>query len=330
MDFDNYFESLESLQKDEPLEVKCCDDVNNFTCDDGITMCKVCNSEVTNIMNNPEWRYYGYNDTKNRDPTRCGMPENILLPKSSLGTSISYGKRDETSQKINMLQKWNSMPYSERSLYKVFDHMDGICKSNKLPSKISLTAKSLYSIISKTKISRGNNRKGIIAACVYHACKECNVPRSINELSHMFSIDPTIMTKGCKNYTEITRISKMNRSRIFKTNEVSLYDFIDRFSSKLSIAETDIKNIHRIASICEKENMISDNTPPSMASGCIYLYCKLTNQVITKKEISEICKISEVTINKCFKKLESNKIILEQSKKLLSLPHNTKDLSISP
>ena len=43
-----------------------------------------------------------------------------------------------------------------------------------------------------------------------------------------------------------------------------------------------------------------------MASGCIYLYCKLTNLTITKKEISEISKISEVTINKCTKKLEKN------------------------
>ena len=41
-----------------------------------------------------------------------------------------------------------------------------------------------------------------------------------------------------------------------------------------------------------------------MAAGCIYLYIKINNLSINKKQISEICKISEVTINKCFKKLE--------------------------
>ena len=48
-----------------------------------------------------------------------------------------------------------------------------------------------------------------------------------------------------------------------------------------------------------------------MAAGCIYLYIKINDITISKKEISEICQISEVTINKCYKKLEehSDKLI---------------------
>ena len=67
------------------------------------------------------------------------------------------------------------MPYKKRSLYKVFLEIQEACKNNNLPIIICNETKSLYSIISKTKISRGSNRKGIIAACVYYACKECNV-----------------------------------------------------------------------------------------------------------------------------------------------------------
>ena len=40
-----------------------------------------------------------------------------------------------------------------------------------------------------------------------------------------------------------------------------------------------------------------------MATGCIYLYIKLKNLPINKKLISENCLISEVTINKCYKKI---------------------------
>ena len=58
-------------------------------------------------------------------------------------------------------------------------------------------------IVSDIKISRGSNRRGIIAASVFYACKECNVPRSTNELSYIFDIDIKIMTKGCKNYTVV-------------------------------------------------------------------------------------------------------------------------------
>ena len=53
-------------------------------------------------------------------------------------------------------------------------------------------------------------------------------------------------------------------------------------------------------------NLINDNTPPAMASGCIYLYLQIKQIKIDKKQISEVCKISEVTVNKCSKKLEGN------------------------
>ena len=43
-----------------------------------------------------------------------------------------------------------------------------------------------------------------------------------------------------------------------------------------------------------------------MAAGCIYLYLKNKNIPHDKKELAEVCKISEVTINKCFKKLEKS------------------------
>ena len=48
-----------------------------------------------------------------------------------------------------------------------------------------------------------------------------------------------------------------------------------------------------------------------MAAGCIYLYIKKNKINIYKNQISEVCKISEVTINKCYKKLESNEDILK-------------------
>ena len=38
-----------------------------------------------------EWRFYGANDTKGDNPTRCGMPVNPLLKESSLGCKVGYG-----------------------------------------------------------------------------------------------------------------------------------------------------------------------------------------------------------------------------------------------
>ena len=300
--FETYFDQLDTLNEDKTKKSKCCDNQDNYMIDEGIITCKKCNNIISNIIDSPEWRFYGDNG---KNPTRCGMPVNLLLPDSSLGTSISSQNRGAAMNKINMYQKWNSMPYKERSLYKVFNEIEQRCDRNNLPKIISSTAKSLYRVISETKISRGSNRKGIIAASVYFACKECSVPRSTKELAHIFDIDSKIMTKGCKNFTEIMRMSSYDKNRVQSHKSVNLDDFIERFSHKLSLDKDDINHILRISNLCQNIGINNDNTPPAMASGCIYLYIRYMKIDISKKDISDICKISEVTINKCYKKIEN-------------------------
>ena len=89
-----------------------------------------------------------------------------------------------------------------------------------------------------------------------------------------------------------------------KTTPVS---FIERYCSKLSI-NTELTNLCKFIAIrIEKNNLIPENTPHSIAAGIIYFISDICNLNISKKSISNISEISEVTINKCFKKLETQK-----------------------
>ena len=316
MNYDELFTTLDTVNPKPKPETTCCDREENYVMGETCITCKECSSEITNIIDSPEWRFYGSKDTKSQNPTRCGMPVNALLPESSLGTMMSTKNRNHTMNRLGMYQRWNSMPYKERSLYKVFVEIDAKCLSHDISPVIRNTAKSLYKVLSSTKISRGSNRSGVIAACVFNACKECGAPRSPNEISHIFGIETKVMTKGCKNYTEIMRMSKCDISRVQDVRSISLLDFVNRFCHHLGISEKSTDIIVQIAEMCEDLKMISDNTPPSMASGCIYLYVRFKNLDISKKDISDVCKISEVTINKCYKKLEANEIIGEFLKHL--------------
>lgn len=309
--FDDYFKTLGEINHIE-RELKCCELKENYEfTNKGETVCKICSNTISNIIDTPEWKNYKDSKTNN---TRCGMPANAMLPESSMGTII---KNDYNSKmnRVNRYQQWNSMPYKERSLYKVYKDIEDKCIGGNLPVIISETAQSYYLTISETKISRGSNRIGIIAACIYYACKECEVPRSTNELSSLFQIDNKILTKGCKNFTEIMRMSK-DRKRIQTHKSVNLHDFIDRFCHKLKLCESKQKHIVIISKLCEELNLVNDNTPPAMAAGCIYLYIRIVKIDIDKKQMSEVCKISEVTINKCSKKLEENNIIMNKINEL--------------
>ena len=312
MDYNNIFNEYDkSLKLKEINKENCCDNLNNYNIQENTIICNKCNNCITNILDSPEWRYYGSEDSKNRDPTRCGMALNILLPDSSVGTIVSNQfSKDKSMFQVKKYQQWTSMTYKERSLYKVFNQITDICNKNNLPQIIINESKSLYKIISDIKISRGNNRTGIIAACIYFACKNCNVSRSTKEISELFNIKVSILTKGCKNFQNILNMSNYENKNRIKVNTIIPENFIERFCNRLSLKNEDIINIKNLEQKIYSLNIINDIRPDSFASGCILLYSNYNKLNITKKQISDISKISEVTINKCLKKIELKKDLI--------------------
>ena len=309
MDYDTLFDTFntdKTINKTINKTIDCCDNTDNYSLHNGIIICKKCKSTITNIIDTPEWRFYGSEDTKNSDPTRCGMAINLLLPDSSVGTSIKNGSNKSGMYQVKQYQRWTSMTYKERSMYKVYTELSNICKKNDIPEIIITESKSLYKLVCETKISRGNNRRGIIAACVYFACKNCNVGRSSKEIATMFDIKNSVFTKGCKNFQNVLQLSK-DKDRVDSSESISPIDFIDRFCNNLNMETTDIKKIKTLSQNIEKSNIINDIRPDSFAAGCILYYCIINDINCNKTDISNCSKISEVTINKCYKKIESFK-----------------------
>jgi transcription initiation factor TFIIIB Brf1 subunit/transcription initiation factor TFIIB len=80
--------------------------------------------------------------------------------------------------------------------------------------------------------------------------------------------------------------------------------FIERYCSRLNINSELTKLCHFIAIKIEKLNLMPENTPHSIAAGVVYFISQMCKLNVSKKEVKNISEISEVTINKCFKKLE--------------------------
>ena len=282
----------------------CCDISTNIVLSkESSYMCKVCDKEICSISDAPEWRYYGNDDSKSSDPTRCGPPINAYLPKSSIGTAVSSqnNRCDNNTNKVRRFQTWNSMTYKERSLNEVYKLITNTCKSNNINQKIINEAKSLYTLVAEVKISRGVNRSGIIVASVFFACKNCEVPRSDKELSKIFNVDNKVVTSGIKKFQEILRTNRSYNMRLVTKNSITPSDLIDRYCNKLNIE--DVNSIKNLCKIIDKHKLVSENTPPSISAGCIYYYVVNNKLNISKREIHNVCEISEVTINKCYKKI---------------------------
>ena len=284
----------------------------------GEIICIKCSRTFGNIIDNSaEWRYYGSEDSKCADPNRCGMPTNTLLPEFSLGSVIPFKANESWEmKKIRNYNTWIGSCYKEKSLYNVFENMNMRAKNYGIPTCIIEDAKYKYKIISEIKISRGVNRIGIIASCLFIACYENNSRRSIKEIAEIFKIPPTSMTKGLKKFNEIILVVKPEYKMHFKSSIAESIDFINRFCCNLNIDKDIIDICRHVCNKIEEYDLVSENTPTSKAAGSIYLVSYLFELNISKKDICNICSVSEVTISKCFTKLVDYYIYLIPDKML--------------
>lgn len=260
------------------------------------------------VDQSPEWRYYGADDNQNSDPTRCGMPINPLLEESSFGCKVlCIGKSSYEMRKIRRYTEWQSMPHKEKTLYDDFERITTYANNAGISKKIIDDAIKYHKQISEYEQTfRGDNKDGLIAASIYISCRKNNYPRTAKELATMFNLDVTSSTQGCKNAQTIINVLEKDMDNKDKTAfcKTKPEDFIQRYCSNLNINNELTKLCQFIAINIEKQNLIPENTPHSIAAGIIYFISQLCKLNISKRDVTNISKISEVTINKCFKKLE--------------------------
>jgi transcription initiation factor TFIIB len=292
----------------EKCEV-CASDV--MLTDDGFLTCKnpACSIlyKDESLDQSAEWRYYGADDNQNSDPTRCGMPVNPLLKESSYGCKVMCegGSYSQDMMKIRRYTEWQSMPYREKAQYDMFQKITIFAQNKGISKMIIDEALRVHKRISEHKTFRSLNRDGVVGASIYIACKIHNCPRTPKEIANIFNLDNTSATKGCKNAVSIINELESNLDNSEKTNfcKTKPEAFIERYCSRLSINDELTKVCQFIAVMIEKQNLIPENTPHSIASGIIYFVASMCHLPITKKDVNRISDMSEVTINKCYKKL---------------------------
>ena len=314
-------EIVDDKIKPSPLEClyrasgnrECCEQCESMLAfsDEGFLTCtnNKCGIIYKDLVDqSAEWRYYGADDNQHSDPTRCGMPINPLLKESSFGCKVLInGPMSYEMRKIRRYTEWQSMPYKEKSQYDDFQIITIMAQNAGIPKMIIDDAIRYHKKISEYETSfRGDNRDGILAASIYISCRINNFPRTAKEIANVFKLDVTSSTKGCKNALAIINNLEKDFVNSDKTDfgRTKPEAFIQRFCSKLNI-NTELTQLALFISMkIEKANLMPENTPHSIAAGVVYFISQFCNLNINKKDIKNVSEISEVTINKCYKKIE--------------------------
>ena len=281
--------------------------------EDGFPTCS--NGKCGIIYNNtldysPEWRFYGADDRNAKDPTRCGNPINPLLVESSFGCKVLCStKSTYEMRKIRKWTEWQSMPHREKSLYDEFQFITIMAQNSGIPKIFIDDAMVIHKDISEQKMFRGMNRDGIKSASIYLSCRQNGCPRTAHEIAEIFRLDKTSATNGCSMAVNILHNIERgcDPSQQTELGSTKPAAFIERYCSRLNVNAELTMLSKFIAKKVDDQSIINDNTPHAIAAGIVYFIAFNCNLSATKMDIKAICGVSEVTINKCFRKLENIK-----------------------
>lgn len=304
--------SEEKFQNLSPKDRDICDKCNSLivVSEEGYSVCNNGNCAIIydDVLNfSPEWKFYGADDQQNSDPSRCGIPNDPLFEESANSCKIlSTANMSYTMRKIRRYVQWQTMQYKEKSQYDDFQYISLISLNNGIAKKIVDDAFIYYKKIFECQISfRGENRDSIIAASIYISFRINNYPRTAKEIAQIFKLDFSAATKGCKKALAIINTIEKNYTNDEKTtyclSKPSL--FAERFCNRLNMAEDYILLCEFICIKLEHYGFLAENTPQAIAVGVIYFISDIFKLGITKKNIHSAIEISEVTINKCYKKI---------------------------
>ena len=280
--------------------------------EDGFPTCsnKECGIMNCNILDySPEWRFFSSDDRHANDPTRCGNPIDPLLEQSSYACKVLCGSVASNEMKnIRKWTKWQSMPPQEKALYDEFQIITIMAQNGGIPKIIIDYAKTIYKDFYEQQTFRGMNRGATRAGSIWIACWKNGCPRTANEIAEIFKIDKNSASLGCSRAEEMLRSSESYLFTSDKSNLCTIRPimFMERFCSKLNMSQELTILALFIARQVDAQNLIPDNRPQAIAVGILYFISQHCHLGFSKMYIKHILddEVSEVTINKCFQKLD--------------------------
>tara|TARA_Y100000389_G_C17372760_1_gene469929 strand:+ start:265 stop:1149 length:885 start_codon:yes stop_codon:yes gene_type:complete len=201
-----------------------------------------------------------------------------------------YGNSD--SKRSNDPNRVQLRKIDDRNIFKDVNNMG-------FSDKIIKLANQIYNETTNGKIFRGNSRKAIIFACIFHAYKLLGQPQSHEKLIRMFSINKKSGLKGLKHVNlNAPKNSQIHTSYITPKNLIS--DILDNFSGNIKQKEEVIEIYNKIKN---KSSKINRSRPQSIAAGLVYYWMLKTKINITIKDFANKVNLSELTINKIIKEI---------------------------
>lgn len=253
----------------------------------------------------PEWRAFTAAESDER--SRTGAPENVMLHDKGLSTMIgwpgrdSYGRRIPSANRaqLHRMRTWNRRTRmssgAERNMAHALSELQRMASRMGLPRSVREAASVLYRRAMKEGLIKGRSIDGVAAASLYAACRQCNVPRTLEEVAEETDVSKKAVARA---YRALARELKL------KLAPTSPTDYLSRFTSELELGPDARRRATEILEAAARDGRTAGKTPTGLAAAALYLAAQQVGDPRTQKEIAAVSHVSEVTIRNRARELE--------------------------
>ncbi|HKZ39317.1 MAG TPA: transcription initiation factor IIB, partial [Candidatus Hodarchaeales archaeon] len=249
------------------------------------------------IDHGPEWMVYDEEQRMKR--SRVGSPMTYTVHDKGLSTMIDWRNRDSYGKSISSmgraqlyhLRKWQRRirlsNATERNLAFALSELARMESALGLSRNLRETAAFVYRKAVEKNLIRGRSIEGVAAAALYIACRQCNIPRTLDEIGDVSRVSRK----------EIGRTYRfISRELGLKLIPTSPLDYVPRFCSALNFhGEVQSKTIEILRQASEKE-FTDGRGPTGLVAAAIYIASILCGDRRTQSEIAKVAGVTEVTI----------------------------------
>ena len=159
----------------------------------------------------PEWTNGVSEGGVSTDHSRAGnlaLDGDLYSSAWGVGTVINTKwNASYTMKRMARINFYQSMNSKDRRLFHSYSTIEKVASSVlTLPGEVIRNAKVMYKKFSEGDVlTRGGNRQGIMANCIYHACKAGGVPRTIDEIATAYEIDRKFMSRMEESFLDVVK-----------------------------------------------------------------------------------------------------------------------------
>ena len=247
-----------------------------------------------------EWRSFS-NEESNRN--RVGAGTSLTMHDMGFSTVIGAANKDSTGKplsasmrsSIERLRTWDSRTQahssSDRNLRQALNEMDKLKDKLALADAVIEKAAYIYRKAMEKKLVRGRSIQGLVAACLYAACRNTETPRTLDDVAKGINIRR-------KDVARCYRL--LYRELEFKMPVVDPVKAVSRIASIVELGEKSKRKAVDILNQAKKIGIVAGKDPMGMAAAALYIACITSGEVKSQKQISIASGVTEVTIrNRC-------------------------------